>query len=171
MKISETVVTVIITILGILPFIWFTYIGRKSSGKSKNAINNLLKAEGLTFANKELWNHNFIGIDEVKKTLLFLKIKSTGNEVTKIDLSHVKACHIDKVTREYKREKKIEFELQTLNLEFIFTSKEPNVIINFYDINDNLSEDLEMKRAEKWHALVSQIVNKNSATDSSKKAA
>lgn len=164
-------ITIIITTLGILPFIWFTYIGRKALGKSKQAIKDLIKAEGLSCNEKEFWNHNFIGIDDAKKRLLFIKVKSTGNEIVNIDLNSVKSCQVDKHTRDYKREKKMETELQILNLELMFHSKEPNVILNFYDINDNLSEDLEMKRAEKWQALVTQAVNKNVIKNDSQNAA
>ncbi|MEZ4792189.1 MAG: hypothetical protein R2783_01545 [Gelidibacter sp.] len=161
MKISEYVVTGIITILGVTPFIWFTYIGKKASGKSKSVIKDLLKEESLDFHQKEFWNHNFIGIDEAKNSLLFIKIKSPENEIAKIDLNDVKSCKIQKSTRDYKRDKRMESELQTLDLQLVFESKRPTVDFNFYDIEDHLSEDFEMKRAEKWQQLILQNVMKN----------
>lgn len=171
MKISESMMTIIITILGILPFIWFTYIGRKALGKNKQALKNLIKSEGLNCNEKEFWNHNFIGIDDAKKRLLFIKTKSTGNEIINIDLNTVKSCQIDKQTRDYKKEKKMESALQILNLELMFHSKEPNVILNFYDVNDVLSEDLELKRAEKWQAFIMQAATKNVVKNDDQKAA
>ena len=171
MKISESVVTILITILGILPFIWFTYIGRKNFGKSKKAIKEITKSEGLTLNEKEAWNYNFIGIDNSKGRLLFIKVKSTGNEVVNIDLNTIKTCQIDRSTRDYKRENKTETELQKLNLELMFHTKESNIVLNFYDINEQLSEDLELKRAEKWQALILQIANKNVIKNDNKKAA
>lgn len=161
MKISESVMTWLVTLLGILPFIWFAYIGRKTSVKHKKAIKESLKKEDLNFTEKEFWNHNFIGIDEQKHILSFIKVKSPENEVVKIDLNDVKSCQIHKNTRDYKRDKKMESELQTLNLELIFDSKKPNIVLCLYDIEDRLSEDFEMKRAEKWKALIMQAANKN----------
>lgn len=163
MKISESVVTAIITILGVSPFIWFTYLGKKASGKSKKTIKDMLKKENLSFNQKEFWNHNFIGIDEVKNHLVFVKIESPENKMVNIDLSEVKTCHIHKNTKDFKREKKMESELQTLDLELIFASQQPNIILNFYDIEDRLSEDFEMKRAEKWKQFITDGIQKNTA--------
>lgn len=154
MKLSETVLTVIITILGILPFIWFTYLGKKAGSKSKKEIKGLLQNEQMKFSASEYWNHHFIGIDEAKMQLVFVKLAATGNQVEKVDLNDVKSCHIDKITRDFKREKKVEQELQTLNLELTLVSSKAKVIFNFYDINEHLSEEFEMKRAEKWQEAI-----------------
>lgn len=165
MRISESVMTVLITFLGVMPFIWFTYIGRKASIKSKKTIKDLIKGQNLKFTEKEFWNHNFIGIDKDKKVLLFVKIKSPENEIIRIDLNDVKSCVIDKNTREIKREKKLEYELQQMNLEIQLNSKLSSVTFNFYDIEDQLAEDFEMKRAEKWkHFIADNILRKNSNT-------
>lgn len=162
MKLSESFITILMIILGITPFIWFTYLGRKALGKSKNIIKDLLKKEDFNFNQKEFWNHNFIGIDEAKNKLLFIKLSSGENQIERINLNEVKSCQISKTTKDYKREKKMETELQTLNLELTFTSVKPKLILNFYDIDEKLSEDLELKRAEKWQQLILQNVTKSS---------
>ncbi|MGJ8591265.1 MAG: hypothetical protein ACSHXF_01880 [Aquaticitalea sp.] len=154
MKLSESVMTVLITLLGIVPFIWFTYLGKKAGNKSKKEIKGILEKEQMKFSASEFWNHHFIGIDDAKKQLVFIKLSASGNQVEKIDLHDVKTCHIDKITKDYKRDKKIEQELQTLNLELTFVSNREKAIFNFYDINEQLSEEFEMKRAEKWQHLI-----------------
>ena len=166
MKASELVITMIITVLGIFPFVWFTYLGKKGMSKNKRTINELTKAQNLTFNPKEQWNNSFIGIDESKKVLFYVKVKHSGNEALRIDLNDVKSCKILKDTKEFKREKKVESELQTLNLELEMHGK-PNLTINLYDIEDNLSEDFEMKRAELWQ----KNILKNLAKSSSKSVA
>lgn len=160
MKLSENVMTGLMIVLGILPFIWFTYLGKKASGKSKNKIKELLKKEDLNFGEKEFWNHNFIGIDEVKHQLLFVKLTPTENHITRLDLHDVKSCLIQKTTRDFKIDKRSESELQMLNLDFTFVSNKPKESLNFYDITEGLSEDFEMKRAEKWQ----QEIQKNNAS-------
>lgn len=162
MKMSELVMTILITLLAIFPFMWFTYLGKKTFRNSHKIIKDLLKEEGLSFNQKEFWNHNFIGIDETKNRLLFIKVKSPENTIFKIDLNDVKSCQIHKNTNDYKRDKKIESELQTLDLELGFYSKKANIKLNFYDIEDRLSENFEMKRAEKWQQSIFANIPKNS---------
>lgn len=149
MKTSEALITVLITILGISPFIWFTYLGKKASSKGKQTIKNLLKSEQLNFTEKELWNNKFIGIDQGKKELLYISVKSGENQVVRIDLNEVKSCKIHRETKELKRDKKIESELQRLSLELNLQGKSDETL-NLYDIEENFSEDFEAKRAENW---------------------
>ena len=165
MKTSELVITILITILSIFPFVWFTYLGRKRMSKAKKAIDELTKAQNLNFHLKEQWNNSFIGIDEQKKVLFYTKVKSEENESFRIDLNDVKSCKILKDTRDYRREKKIESELQKLDLELELYGK-PNLNINLYNIEDKLSEDFEMKRAELWQRNIFKNISKN-ATNSS----
>lgn len=161
MKPSETFMTIFITILAILPFIWFTYLGKKAGNKSKKEIKAILQNEQMKFSASEFWNHHFIGIDDLKNTLLFIKLNSGDNQIVRINLNEVKSCQINKNTRDYKREKKMESELQTLDLELTFASQKPKLTLNFYDINDKLSEEFEMKRAENWQQLILQNIAKN----------
>ena len=51
-------------------------------------------------------------------------------------------------------------ELQSLSLEFQFLKKNEIITFNFYDINDDFSQDLEIERAEKWQALIEQNKSK-----------
>ena len=165
MKLSENFITILISLLGILPFILFTYLGRKASIKSKRIIKDLLKKEDFNCNQKELWNNNFIGIDEAKNTLLFIKLTTPQNQIERINLNEVKSCLINKTTRDYKRDKKIEYELQTLNLELTFISDKTKLTLNFYEITDMFSEDFEMKRAENWQKLILQHAVKSKASD------
>ena len=165
MKTSELVIAVLITVLSIFPFVWFTYLGKRRMSKGKKAINELTKTQNLDFQLKEQWNNSFIGIDEQKKVLFYAKMKSTENESFRIDLNDVKSCKILKDTRDYRREKKIESELQKLDLELELYGK-PNVTINLYNIDDNLSEDFEMKRAELWQRNIFKNISKSSASSS-----
>lgn len=160
MKISTTLVTLVITLLGVLPFFWFMYIGKNATLKHKKMLAGIIESENLTLNQKEQWNNNLIGIDETKKVLLFLKLATSENQITKIDLHDIKSCRINKITRDFKKDKKIESELQMLNLDLTFASRKPDVTLNFYDIKDNFSEEFEMKRVEKWETLIKKHTNK-----------
>lgn len=154
MKISVNIVIAIITLLCVLPFVWFTLVGKRRTAKQQKIIKDLIKGEDVNFNHKEFWNQSFIGVDDSKNRLLFSKLMTSDHQVMNIDLNEVKSCKIDKITREFNRDKKVESQLQKLNLELAFNSQKPNAIITIYDIEDNLSEDFEMKRAEKWQKVI-----------------
>ncbi|HNU58649.1 MAG TPA: hypothetical protein PKI08_01715 [Aquaticitalea sp.] len=161
MKTSEVLMTILITVLGILPFVWFTYIGKKASSKSKQTINNLLKSEQLNFNEKESRNNKFIGIDNNIGKLLYIQVKPNENRVAKIDLADVKSCKIHKETKELKRDNKFESELHRLHLVLNLKNKNEEALC-LYDIEENFSEDFEMQRAEEWQK---RIVNAAAITN------
>ena len=42
------------------------------------------------------------------------------------------------------------------------TSGNPNILVNFFNIDDDLSEDFEVQRIEKWHQLILNALPKES---------
>lgn len=159
MKISMSLIIILTTIFCVLPYIWFVFIAKTKSNKIKNLINNALQREDVQFNTTEKWNNNFIGIEEAKNLLLFLKMNSQEIPFVRIGLDELKSCQIKIKSREYIKEKKRETELQSLDLELTYyTEKEP-VILNFYDMNDEFTEDFEMKRIEKWQGLIQHQIN------------
>lgn len=154
-----SVVIILTTLCCVIPYIWFAFVGKNDAQKLKKLIKNAVKKENVLFSIKEQWSNNLIGIDETKNLLLFIKVNSPETPFVRIDLSELKSCQIKIKSREYIKEKKRETELQSLDLEFIFyTEKEP-IILNFYDMNDDFTEYYEMKRIEKWQALIQQQIN------------
>jgi hypothetical protein len=156
MKISMSVMIILTTLFCVLPFAWFMFIGKNNSRKKEKLFKDAIKDENLSFNTKEQWNNNFIGIDESKNILMFIKLIKQEASILKIDLNEIKSCQINKKTRDFKRENKMETELQSLDLELAFLTKSEIVTLNFYDINDEFSEEFEMKRAEKWQTLIQQ---------------
>jgi len=131
-------------------------IGKNNARKKEKLFKDAVKNENLSFNTKEQWNNNFIGIDESKNILIFIKLINQETSVLKIDLKRLKSCQINRKTRDFKKENKMETELQSLGLELSFLMKSEINTLNLYDINDRFSEDLEMKRAEKWQTLIQQ---------------
>lgn len=160
MKISLTLVTIVITLLAVLPFFWFMLIGKNTERKHKKRLEEIIKGENLILNQKEQWNNNFIGIDETKKVLLFVKLDTLDHITQKIDLHDIKSCHINKITRDFKIDKKMESELLTLNLDLTFVTGKPDITLNFYEIKDYFSEEFEMKRAEDWETLIKKHIHK-----------
>lgn len=168
MKLSMTVVIIFTTLSCVLPYLWFILIGKNNSKKNEKLFKDVIKGEDVSFNTKEQWNNNFIGIDESKNILMFIKLMNQEASFLKVDLNQLKSCQINRKTRDFKKEKKMESELQSLDLELTLSSKSETLILHFYDISDEFSEDLELKRAEKWQTLIQQSKLKSC---SNKKAA
>ena len=142
------------TLFVVLPYLWFILIGKINSNKNDKLFKDVIKRENMSFNTKEQWNNNFIGIDESKNILMFIKLINQETSFSKIDLNKLKSCQINRKIMDLKKEKKTESKLQSLDLELIM--KSDTITLHFYDTNDQFSEDMEMKRAEKWQTLIEQ---------------
>ncbi len=156
MKISMSVMIIFTTLFCILPFAWFMLLGKYNTKKIENKFKDAIKRVNLNFNIKEQWNNKLIGIDTSKNILIYMKLIDQEVSVIQIDLNQIKSGHINKQTKEVKKEKKTETELQSLDLELSFLLKSEITTLNLYDINDQLSEYFEMNRAEKWQRLIEQ---------------
>lgn len=168
MKIPMLVMIIITTVLCLLPFVWFMLIGKNNTRKKEKLFKDALKAENVSLSNKEQWNNSFIGLDTSKNILVFIKMVDQAPTIHKIDISQIKNCDINRKTRDFKKDKKMESELQSLSLEITTHSDSEPITLLFYDINDQLQEDFEMKRAETWRELIQK---NRMATRLSKKVA
>jgi site-specific DNA-adenine methylase len=161
MKISLTVVIIFTTLSVVLPYLWFILAGKNDNKKNEKLFKDVIKGENVSFNTIEQWNNNLIGIDESKNILMFIKLINQEASSLKIDLNQLKSCQINRKTRDYKKEKKMETELQSLDLELTFLFKSEIITLHFYNTNDEFSEDFELKRAEKWQTLIQQSILKS----------
>lgn len=158
MKISIILISTILTLSVFFPLLLFIYNGFRNTSSIKNKITSLLKNNGIMYTDKEVWHHNFIGISEDKKTLTYIHFNDNKPKITTIDLTEIKECNILK-THINGKEKLIS--LQNLDLAFVYkTSNKPNEIINFFNLDEDLGEDYELQRAEKWHKLIFNAIPK-----------
>ena len=160
MKISMSTIYIITTLFCVLPCIYFIFIGKNNTNKKDKLFKDTLKDENVSLSLTEQWSNKFLGFDESKNMLLFMKLINQEVSLLKIDLNQIKSCQINKKTRDVKKENKMQTELQSLSLEFQFLKKNEIITFNFYDINDDFSQDLEIERAEKWQALIEQNKSK-----------
>jgi len=134
------------------PLFLFIYNGFKNTSNIKHRIESLIKNNGIIYTTKETWHHNFIGISNDNTKLTYVHFNTDEPKISTIDLTEIKECHILK--SQVKEKEKI-IRLKNLDLEFIYkASNKPNVIINFFNLDDDLSEDYELKRVEKWQQII-----------------
>lgn len=160
MKISLTLLIILTTLTVILPYLWFIRIASRNTQKQDRFFRDILKKENLNFNVKEQWNNNYLGIDKDNKILLFIKHLEIDSVVLKIDLNQIQSCQIKKIAKDIKKYNKTETELQTIDLELHHFTNGIPTNLNLFDTNELYAQDFEMKRAERWKALIDGIIPK-----------
>jgi hypothetical protein len=156
MKTSLVIISVLLIISAFLPVILFIYNGRKNTANTKKQIKALIKGNGITYSHKEIWRKNFIGISNNNKTLSYIHFEKDKPFVNNINLSDIKQCQIIKNIDGGKGKPT---NLKSLDLGLTYKlPKKPNVIIKFFNIDDDLSEELELQRIEKWCTLIKNAI-------------
>lgn len=158
MKISLILISTILILSVFLPFLLFIYNGAKNTNSIKKQANALVKNNGIIYSFKDVWRKNFIGISNDTNTLSYISFNTiTPYVIQNINLKDVKQCAIIK---HYNNGGNNAVSLKSLALEFVYkSSSKPNTIINFFNIDDDLSEDFELQRIEKWHELIKNAIS------------
>tara|TARA_R110000868_G_scaffold382665_1_gene649300 strand:- start:3514 stop:3810 length:297 start_codon:yes stop_codon:yes gene_type:complete len=84
--------------------------------------------------------------------LTYIVFSNEKYNINNINLENLKQCN---VIKNYSKDKSNAISLKSLDLELIFklpTNK--NLIIPFFNIDNDLIEDFEIQRIEKWHKLI-----------------
>ena len=156
MKISLIIISCILVLSVFVPFLLFVLNGTTNTGNIKKQINTLLKDNGIIYRLKDIWRKNFIGISNDDNTLTHIQFNSEKTSVvTHIDLKDVKQCNVIKNCNNNASKTPT---LKNLALEFVYKSNKPNTTVNFFNIDEDLSEDYELQRIEKWHTLIKNII-------------
>lgn len=152
MKFPIIIISILLTLSVFVPFYLFIYFGKKNTNSIKYKIESLLKDNSITYNSKEIWRNNFIGICYDRKILTYIQINSNATISKNIPLAETKQCNIIKSLN---KDKDKVIRLKKLDLEFVYkSSSKSNLVINFYDENNDSSEDFETERVEKWHQLI-----------------
>ncbi|MCF7559696.1 hypothetical protein L3X39_03530 [Sabulilitoribacter multivorans] len=160
MKISLIIVSSILTLSVFVPFFLFIINGTHNTSNTKKHINYLLKDNGVVYSAKEIWRKNFLGISNDKKILTYLNSNQTKSIIKNINLEDIKQCNI---LKSYHKDRDKIVRLKSSSLELVFkSSAKQNITIPFFNIDDDLSEDYEIERIEKWHKLIFDIITKQS---------
>ena len=162
MKTSVVILSIILTLSVFLPFLLFILNGTKNTASTKKHINALLKDNGFIYPLKEIWRKNFIGISNDNKILTYINLNKEKTVINNINLHDLKQCNIIK---NYNKDKDQVVRLKNLGLELVYNSPiNKNLTIPFFYIDDDLSEDFEMQRIEKWNSLILNAIKSQSVS-------
>lgn len=156
MKTSLMIISTLLILSVFVPFLLFVYNGAKNSSSTKKQAKSITKNNGITYKAEEVWRKNFIGISNDDKTLTYINLKLAKPFISSVSLLDLKQCH---VIKDYNKGANKVVSLKSVDLELIYkSSATPNVVINFFDIDEDLAEDFEIQRIEKWQALVKNAI-------------
>ncbi|MGZ0015824.1 hypothetical protein [Yeosuana sp. AK3] len=156
MKTSLVIISAFLVLTVFVPFIIFIYNGAKNTASIKKQSQLLIKNNGIHYRVKDIWRKNFIGISNDDNVVTYMDFKQIEPSINTISLSEIKQCHIIK---SYHNGANKTLSLKNLDLEFVSKSaSKPNVIINFFNLDNDLSEDFETQRIEKWHTLIKNAI-------------
>jgi hypothetical protein len=162
MKTSLVIISTLLVLSVLVPFIIFIYKSSTNTTSIKKQAQTLLKASGIVYSQTEAWRKNFIGISNDKSVLTYISFKEDKPLINNISLPDIKQCNIIKNYHNNGANSG----LKNLELEFVTKSTPKSVVsINFFNIDEDLREDFELPRIEKWHqlikdALAEQVENK-----------
>ncbi|MFD0834613.1 hypothetical protein ACFQ0I_02465 [Mariniflexile aquimaris] len=159
MKISIVLVSTLLIISVFLPFFIFIFNGTKNTSSTKKRITSLIKDNGIIYSLTEFWRKNFIGLSNDNKILTIATVKDSEVTFNNINLEELKICN---VIKNYNKDKDGIVRLKSLGLELIFKfPSNKNLMIPFFNIDDDLIEDFEIQRIEKWHKLITDAIVKS----------
>lgn len=156
MDISLNMVMLFVVLIVIVPFGWFILAEKSAISKKKKSFQNMAEKQNLKLSVVEYWNNHCLGYDDQENVLLHNNLNTPDNEFEKIELDDVRKCTINKINKDYKTGDRHYSEMVRLDLEFVFVSNRPPVVITLYNNDDNFTQNQELARAEKWLALVNK---------------
>jgi hypothetical protein len=150
----------------ILISLLFVYINKKNEKKRKDQFVKLLNVSGqrhgVSFSSQEFLSTGIIGLDGVKRTLLYIEF-ANANNVTCIDLAEIKNCTLSKeyssVLVGTQRNNKTEKTLTSIGILFSLKKGIDPLYVSFYDSGCNsIYEIIELEaKAQNWVSLLSKM--------------
>ncbi|WP_339654342.1 hypothetical protein [uncultured Maribacter sp.] len=157
MEISMIIVSLLLAGSVFIPFYLFNIAGQSERKKFKKKIEEIITKNNLNISESETWGITSIGIDPIMKKLLFVKIYPTENNIQLVDLSAVNEFQILEKRKVISTENRKERVLEQLDLQVLLKNGNMH-ILNFYTISEDQGEDFEVRRIEKWNALLKSFI-------------
>ncbi|MEH6408622.1 MAG: hypothetical protein V7767_15200 [Leeuwenhoekiella sp.] len=136
-----------------IPYLLFTMGGKRDVKNINTTIKNEISQNNLTISASEKWRNTYLGIDKMQRKALFLKISKIENTVQLLDLNEIRGFEIVEKRRELKIKDRKDMLLEQLDLKVNFLNSEI-ILLRFYDEIQDQYEDYELRRIDKWKAML-----------------
>ncbi len=157
MDITLIIVSLILVGSVFVPYYFFILAGKSETNTIKSKCKAAIAKNNLNVSQSETWANNYIAVDTDHKKLFFLKINETETLEQLVDLNKIKETKIVVIKKSIKTKNGIDDILEKLDLE-IFLINGERLSLNFYDSNQIYTQDFELKRAEKWKAIIFDLI-------------
>lgn len=157
MDLGSTIIGIVCLVLIIVPVLYFQRGQIKKRKKLLHDLVNLAEQQQLKISQYDFWGPFYaIGIDTDKKELLYTKRKEGKDQETLVDLSEVRQCSVNNISRDANGGRTIE------RIELVFTfknAKYPEKTLEFYSREETLNLNEELKLSEKWRDIVNSNIS------------
>jgi len=160
MKISILAINIVLVLSLAIPIIWLILIGIRGTKKAEKNLKKLSEKYKMPFTYEEIWNDNFIGINEPEKVLVFIQLTDSVPVYTEIHLAEITSCKTIDTSKFFMEGKKRIPLLEKIDLEFTSIYNKENIKLNFFNVDINYNQDHELLRARKWEAIINKIIDK-----------
>lgn len=158
MKTSFVIITTLLVLSVLVPFIIFIFKSSTNTSSIKKRSEVLLKTSGIVYGTTDVWRKNFIGLSKEKNTLTYINFKDEKPQINHVALQDIKQCNI---LKSYNNNANAA--LKNLDLELVSISSKSNVVINFFNLDEDLIQDFELPRIEKWQQLIKDALTDQTA--------
>ncbi|MEH6405782.1 MAG: hypothetical protein V7767_00730 [Leeuwenhoekiella sp.] len=142
-----------------IPYFLFIVGGKSNVKNIDSKIKDELAKNNLNISESEKWRTSYIAIDEIQKKALFFKSTEPENTIHLMDLNLIKGFEIIEKRRAIKIKDKNDMVLEHLELKVLLVNGEI-LFLKFYDDIQDQYEDYEMRRIEKWKAILVKTIVK-----------
>jgi hypothetical protein len=146
------------------------YIHRQHTRKEKDRLLRQFSLLGttyaLSFSSQELLTHSILGLDGIRRKLLYIEAKGETCAHKLIDLEEVKSCSIQKIYQgkiPSASKERAESQVQDIVLQFIFKHDQEPVTIPFYSMAlHSIYQMAELEtKAKEWQVMLSKMLTAN----------
>lgn len=162
MDLASIIIGLICCALFVVPVIYINSVQKNKSRKLLANFVDLAAQQQLIMSQHDLWKHCYaIGIDNKANKLFYLQKTADTEQKILINLAEVEACHVVNVNRNVNNNKVID------RLELLLSfrnTKLPKKILEFYNADNNMALNDELRLVEKWNTIINQHVEANKKT-------
>ncbi|MBT8384740.1 MAG: hypothetical protein KJO83_03410 [Bacteroidia bacterium] len=164
MKISILVINIALVLSLAIPIIWLILLGIRGTKKTEKKLKNLSEKYKMSFTSEEIWNDNFIGINEQDSVLLFIQLTDSEPVYSIINLDEIASCRLVDTTKYFMEGKNKISLLEKIDLELTSIYNKEHKSLNFFNIDINYNQNLELMRARKWEAIIKKNIHRSVIT-------
>jgi hypothetical protein len=126
-------------------------------------LSKLVEKQKSKIDQKEMIGDVMIGLDQLKGILYFYKHRKDQDIYDILQLRDVSCCKLLIQKKQMKSNNENFNPYEKLGLEFILNDKsKPNIIWLFYQVDEYLRLNLDLKQLEKWEKSIQDIISKQS---------